>query len=418
VADAYQNAANAEIDLVSSAYDIERSRGSYKLAVAERELASLRERGASARTIQAAEDEVNAIKEENEDIDRRALQASIEGAAARFEIERSVLYLKQLSAALDQQAAINAAKSGELEQYQKLYDLQVKINDPNLTQEQKAAIAEQIKIQESAIGVARERVDIEKERAGTLGTIFRLETDALEKQQATTANQYRAKAEINGWAEELNPVLEKLDRAAGITTENENRFRGVKTVVRELAGTIEVAGQAPIKIYNETEKLIEINRALADGYKAANDEAMRLLGTVEALSKAPQARFAGGDAQPGQDYVVNELGQEAFLSRAGRLSLITAPRYGRWSPPSPGVVLPAHVTSHLKARGAFGGHQLMPQPVMAAAAAAVRGGGAPDFTPLQRSLDRLDATIRTHRPTVEVAMPGNAGLLHTLQSFR
>jgi hypothetical protein len=115
---------------------------------------------------------------------------------------------------------------------------------------------------------------------------------------------------------------------------------------------------------------------------------------------------------------VNELGQEAFLSRAGRLSLITAPSYGRWSPPSPGVVLPAHVTSHLKARGAFGGHQLMPQPVMAAAAAAVRGGGAPDFTPLQRSLDRLDATIRTHRPTVEVAMPGNAGLLHTLQSFR
>jgi hypothetical protein len=149
----------------------------------------------------------------------------------------------------------------------------------------------------------------------------------------------------------------------------------------------------------------------------AVDEAKRLAAAMS-TSGAPQARWAGGDAVPGQDYQVNELGTESFLTRSGTLSLITAPRYGRWSPPAPGVVLPAHVTRHLQARGAFEGRGGgLPRAAAAAIGPAITRGG-PDFVPLQRSIDRLDHTIRTHRPVVEVSVPGNAGLLHTLQSIR
>jgi TP901 family phage tail tape measure protein len=418
IADAYNNLATAQTGLISSAYNLELSRNSYRLAVAERELQSLKNRGASTNEVAAAEARVNSIRQDGESIERRMMQANIEGAIRRAEAERRVLEIKQAMATLEQQSAVRSAEQGAMAQSRTLLELQSKLFDPNLNEGQKQSIQQQIELQRRAIAIANEQINIERGKVDSLRVIASLESEALAAQQGALANQLRGEAALKGWEESLGGVLSSLDRAVGITAENERYFRNTLTVAKELAGTIEVAGQAPIKIYTETEKVAEITGALAGGYAAANAEALKLLATVQALAKAPQARFAGGDAQPGQDYQVNELGQEAFLSRAGQLSLITAPRYGRWSPPSPGVVLPAHVTSHLKARGAFGGHQPMPQPVMAAAAAAVRGGGAPDFTPLQRSLDRLDATIRTHRPTVEVAMPGNAGLLHTLQSFR
>lgn len=56
---------------------------------------------------------------------------------------------------------------------------------------------------------------------------------------------------------------------------------------------------------------------------------------------------SGGPAKGGTDYIVNELGQEAFLSASGHLSKIKAPSWGRWRAPSNGTVIPAHLASQL-----------------------------------------------------------------------
>lgn len=59
------------------------------------------------------------------------------------------------------------------------------------------------------------------------------------------------------------------------------------------------------------------------------------------------ARFAGGPVSGGSKYTVNELGQEAFLSNSGKLSMINAPSWGTWRAPSAGTVIPAHITAGL-----------------------------------------------------------------------
>ena len=57
--------------------------------------------------------------------------------------------------------------------------------------------------------------------------------------------------------------------------------------------------------------------------------------------------FAGGPISGGSKTHINEFGQEAFLSAAGKLSMINAPAWGEWRPPSSGTVIPAHVTKQL-----------------------------------------------------------------------
>jgi tape measure domain-containing protein len=57
--------------------------------------------------------------------------------------------------------------------------------------------------------------------------------------------------------------------------------------------------------------------------------------------------WSGGPTQAGQTYQVNELGQEGFLSAAGRLSSINKPKNALWRAPSSGTVIPAHIWSGL-----------------------------------------------------------------------
>ena len=66
-----------------------------------------------------------------------------------------------------------------------------------------------------------------------------------------------------------------------------------------------------------------------------------------AAAAAPKGKWTGGPVSGGQAYTVNELGQEAFLSNSGQLSMINAPAFGTWRAPSSGTVLNAAVTEKL-----------------------------------------------------------------------
>ena len=88
------------------------------------------------------------------------------------------------------------------------------------------------------------------------------------------------------------------------------------------------------------------------------DNAITELRRVEAAAKAaaaaaaanggkPKGVWTGGPVSAGQTYTVNELGQEAFRSSTGKLSLIDAPAFGRWKAPSKGTVINAAQTEKL-----------------------------------------------------------------------
>lgn len=172
-----------------------------------------------------------------------------------------------------------------------------------------------------------------------------------------------------------------------------------------------------------TQDTVQTAQDLANGWidvATSIDTAAQALAIYKSQESGGNARFAGGPVLGGTAYTVNELGQESFLSRSGMLSLIRAPQYGKWVAPSRGLVIPASMTSQLQSAGAFsrggGGGQVA---TALASPTQGRGNQVAALGRLQRSIDRLEKTLGSYRPPdVHVSVPGNAGLLHTLQSIR
>jgi TP901 family phage tail tape measure protein len=73
---------------------------------------------------------------------------------------------------------------------------------------------------------------------------------------------------------------------------------------------------------------------------------------LERASRLPGSRWTGGPVEAGEQYKINELGQEALLS-GGRLSLINAAPNSLWRAPTNGTVIPAGITARLQEQGAL-----------------------------------------------------------------
>jgi tape measure domain-containing protein len=69
------------------------------------------------------------------------------------------------------------------------------------------------------------------------------------------------------------------------------------------------------------------------------------------LNVQKQGVWTGGPVTRGTAYTVNELGQEGFMNRFGKISPIQKPRWGTWRPPSDGFVIPADIYSQLRTDG-------------------------------------------------------------------
>jgi hypothetical protein len=200
------------------------------------------------------------------------------------------------------------------------------------------------------------------------------------------------------------------------------------------------ASEAALRVNNNTNDMIggqdQFDKGLdgalektKDLYKSWEDVHDAIINSADALkvySDPPTARWAGGWLGAGQTAdTINELGMESFLSRSGVLSLIRAPAYSSWTAPSPGMVLPAGITARLDAMGAFdrGGSSQAGLPLSASFPIPAGGPGGGGFTAvvdrLERRMATLEDAMRSYRPMdVQVAVPSNAGQLHTLMSFR
>jgi len=424
IADAYASLAKAQEDFEKSQFDVSRARNRRAIGEAEQNVKRLLDQGYSPQgnTVQNAVRQVNQLRQQGAEIEYRAMEAGIKAAAQRFAIERQTLALKQAAQEMELQAGIRSARQNVLQERQKLVQLQAEGAKGGLTPGEQAANTEQVRLQRESVRLANEGYGAKVNEARAYRGILELERQTQQMQQGATANQARAAAAAEGWEGSLSKALDQLDNAA-----YQSGVAARETKV--LVGTIQ-AGDGPIKkiyetIYQLPEPIDMVNKALdtmAEGFATANKHAQALKTTVEALSNAPQSRWAGGGVTPGVGYQVNELGAESFLSSGGILSLIRAPAYGTWSPPSPGMVLPAGLTARLDALGAFEAGGIAPQRLAAIEPPPSSGstgkGQAVALGRLQRSIDRLEGTMRSYSPAVTVNLPNNAGMLHTLQSFR
>jgi hypothetical protein len=144
---------------------------------------------------------------------------------------------------------------------------------------------------------------------------------------------------------------------------------------------------------------------LASNMGTAANAAERFYNALSSASGLPPARFTGGPVDAGQTYRINDgpsgmsLGQEAFLSASGALSLINRPANSLWTAPSPGTVIPAAITSRLKESGALGG-----------GAGVLRGGSDPAVAHLALAVGNLSqevAELRRKAWNVSVGVRGD-----------
>lgn len=444
--DALMNRAQAQEAATRSEYEVLRSRNSLQQQQLERELQMLRERGDAARyvpdtnystsvafidVVVAKEKELADLKEQQRQIDREDLQASIQAATEKFRIEKRMLELRQVGQLIEAVSARQNAQNSALDSERKLYELmqkRIELKRSGASQEELSMMDRQIDLQGRSLSISRQQVADTNSRIKSLGVVFGLEQQTLGLQQVSAANALQSKAASQGMEQSLSSQLNRLQAAATEGTQLKDSMSGAAKESKELVGTMEINGHTTrffMMLPEVTQQAASFTNSMSDGLATATQNAGALLQTLKAVAGLPRARWAGGGVEGGQQYQVNELGQESLLDRFGRLRMINAARSSMWTAPTSGVVLPAGITADLANQGMIEGTGNMRRGVggtVTASQAASSGGSA-----LGRQVARLAAAtgrlekrmseLVAKRWDVTVALPGNASSLRLSQAL-
>ena len=206
-------------------------------------------------------------------------------------------------------------------------------------------------------------------------------SDAEQKrEQELEKSKKEGKSSTTDKIKDLEAQIDKFKKAMA---DNEKRYKGeLESAERQLTERkVQLQTQYRNALGETNNYIVKAGSVAWKNYAdAAIGQLQRVRREMQNLSseRGGGGRAIGGPVQQGTSYTVNEYGQEAFLSRAGQLSLITSPMFGTWQPPTAGTVIPAGLTSSMKASGAF-------NPPQASAASASADGG---------HMGRLLATLR------------------------
>jgi tape measure domain-containing protein len=435
------NLGQALIGLEESRYGLVKSRNDYELQEAQK-------RGASER-------EIDEIKRTGEAIEAAALQAKYMALVNQQGLEGQLLSLKQQQATLeaDTQALEARGKLSEanlkLEQAQLTNNAEliknaeiardIALNNVDISN-QKKEILDQIQPLEKLSVQANDEIARNTLRAKLEAMGLRIEADGTLVAARSTADTFRSYgdsmkvpiAQQNAFAQLAKDVgLDVRDTGRGYLEIGKNVPLGKQKELLDLANAVGAAVSGTGEEYADiNNKLGESNRDAANDIKeymrvvegssraartqigglasnmrnAANDAAS-FYTSLAAAAGLPPARFTGGPVDAGQTYRINDgpsgmsLGQEAFLSASGALSLINRPANSLWTPPSKGTVIPAAITSRLKESGALGG-----------GAGVLRGGSDPAVAHLALAVGNLSqevAELRRKAWNVSVGVRGD-----------
>ena len=172
-----------------------------------------------------------------------------------------------------------------------------------------------------------------------------------EEKLALAAKQKAEKEEIKKKHEEELAILkDSLDQQQAELKEIKAERKDIADKVKEMLDNEGRVNQEVKNVSASLQAQFGVVDTLAAKYAKLAAQAERFAAAASAGSSAgggQQNRFAGGSVTGGTPYTVNEFGQEAFLSAAGKLSMINAPSWGTWRAPGAGTVIPAHLTKQL-----------------------------------------------------------------------
>jgi len=227
---------------------------------------------------------------------------------------------------------------------------------------------------------AKDQADLQKKLQGEIDQV---KEDAAAKEKTAEADIAQAKADGKAAEQQLEEDMQQIKR------DNEDEIKRLEQQKRDDKKATADATKVLIDKIDKLEKdaaaektkaeeayntrkndlLSQFNEAVGNTTDVIIREGETAWGTyannaiselrrVEAAAKAaaaaaaanggkPKGVWTGGPVSAGQTYTVNELGQEAFRSSTGKLSLIDAPAFGRWKAPSSGTVINAAQTEKL-----------------------------------------------------------------------
>lgn len=102
---------------------------------------------------------------------------------------------------------------------------------------------------------------------------------------------------------------------------------------------------------NETGALSKGMQSVASSFSKSVNSGAQLLGIIQSINRATgiSARAMGGPVEAGGQYLVNDGGgREAFLNSFGRMSMLPPGRNIKWTAPSSGMVIPAHLVEDFR----------------------------------------------------------------------
>jgi TP901 family phage tail tape measure protein len=184
--------AKARQELVQSEFALAQAYNGRELNQAEARLGEMQGGGASRGAIAQQEREVARIKAEAANLAIRAKRAELDGLVEQERLELRSLELKHKMAIVDQQGRIAQAEMNALKQRQVMIELQVKLKDPKLTDNEKQAIRDQIALQSRGIALADAMVDREEDRLAAIREINRIERDTIGRNQQARRNRTTA----------------------------------------------------------------------------------------------------------------------------------------------------------------------------------------------------------------------------------
>ena len=412
------NLGQALVSLEESRFGIIRSRNSFELK--------------DAQDRKASEAELDVIKRRGEAIELAALNSKYAALLQQQALQRDLVSLQQQQATLE---ADVASKTAKLE----LDKAQIKLDEARLSNNKEA-----VKKAEVELEIKQKDVDIANSKLQILGQTQPIEERIAKANNETARNSVIAEAASKGLALSADGTFK-----ASKATADQFRSLGdsLKVPLSQQGAFAQLAADVGLKVRDTGKGYYEIGQALgktaspaannirdymsvaAKATGVAKTQASGLAGNMNnaansanafyrslaAASGLPPARFTGGPVDAGQTYRVNDgpsglsLGQEAFLSASGALSLINRPLNSLWTAPSRGTVIPASITSRLKDSGVLGG-----------GAEVLRGGSDPAVAHLSLAIGNLSqevAELRRKAWNVSVGVRGDGSGLRLAQTM-
>jgi TP901 family phage tail tape measure protein len=412
------NLGQALVNLEDSRFSIIKSRNDFELKDAQERKAS--------------EQELDEIKRRGEEIEAAAMSAKFQGLVAQQGLERDLLALKQQQALTEANSEVRKANA----EYKKA-DLEVTkaINDKNKEAEDQAranleikdidrqianenlGILQQIQPIQGRIADATNEEAINRALAAAEAKGLQLAADGTFKAAKGAADQFKSLGDSLKVPLSQQGAFAQLARDVGLRVRDTGRGyyeigqalgKSTAPAANDIKNFMGAATKATGAAKNEA-------AGLASNMRNAANSASAFYNSLNRAAGLPPARFTGGPVDAGQTYRVNDgpsgmsLGQEAFLSASGALSLINRPLNSLWTAPSRGTVIPAAVTSRLKDSGVLGG-----------GAGVLRGGSDPAVAHLALAVGNLSqevAELRRKAWNVSVGVRGDGSGLRLAQTM-